>query len=307
MSINYGLKISTPNNDAQSQTDANLAFTSKYPSLKLIKSGDISVTTDGSGDGTNSVAHSLGFAPAYFAFQKTTAAWSLLDATTYANAYVSDPGIANQWGGDNHYKIHVYTDATNIYLQAKGAAASTTYTIHYLLFVDLAQDYTGADISVDNDWGFKVSRDGVDVLSAKQYQLSYSSRYKPIQYYDVNYKVTTLTLPIMYASPIDTSQEEGTYVDINHGLTYPPFFLAFFRSDTYNSTISFSVPYLGVNAADNWSNSVAGFCDATRVRIAFWRKSFWSAPSPDPTWVAETITLKVYIFTEDMSTSFTAG
>lgn len=303
MSIDYGLKISTPNNSVETQSDAALAFTSKYPSLKLIKSGDLSVTTDGSGNGTNQVAHNLGFAPAYFAFQKKTVQWTTLDASSYSNGYVSDPGIGNQWGGGYHHYLHVYTDGTNVYLQAKGAAVSTTYTIHYLLFMDLAESYSGNDVAVGNDYGFKVSRDGIDVRSAKQHQLSYSSRYKTIQYYDVSYKTTTLTLPIMYASPIDTPQEEGTYVDINHGLGYPPFFMAFFRRDV-GDAISFSVPFIGVNSStDDWDYGVASFCDATRVRISFWRKSTWGLFVEE--WPAETITIKVYIFTEDLSQSFT--
>jgi hypothetical protein len=299
---NYGLKISTPNQNVLTQTALNRAFTSDKPSLKLIEAGDLSVTTDGSGNGTNQVAHNLGFKPAFFAFQKKTVQWTTLDAASYSNSFVPDPGIANQWGGDYHHFLHVYTDGTNIYLQAKGAAASTTYTIHYLLFVDLAESYSGNDIEVDNDIGLKVSRSGIDVLKAKQHELAYSSRYKTIQYYDVNYKTTTLTLPIMYASPVDTSQQEGTYVDINHGLGYPPFFLAFFRRDV-GDAISFAVPFLGVNSStDVWDYGVAGFCDATRVRISFWRKSDWGLFVEN--WPAETITLKVYIFTEDLSQSF---
>jgi len=302
--MNYGLKISTPNSDVESQSDANLAFSSKYPSLKMIKSGDISVTTDGSGNGTNSVAHNLGFAPAYFAFHKATAQWTLLDGSSYANSYISDPGTVNQWGSDYHHTIHVYTDATNIYLQAKSAQASTTYTIHYLLFMDLAESYSGNDIVVDNDWGFKVSRDGIDVLEAKQHQLSYSSRYKAIQYYDVNFKVHTLTLPPMWSSVVDTQADEGTYVDINHGLGYPPFFLAFFRSTYINPTISLSVPFMGVSGIDVFAYGIASFCDATRIRISFWRESIYLlGPQPNFNY-EESVVIKVYIFTEDLSQSF---
>ena len=181
MSLSYGLKIGTPNNDALTQAVKDLAFTSQYPTLKMILSGDISVTTDGSGDGTTSVAHNLGFAPAYFAFQKRTVQWTTLDASSYANAYVPDPGTANQWGGDYHHMLHVYTDTTNIYLQAKGAAASTTYTIHYILFLDLSEAYTGADIASTGNIGLKISREGENVLTAKKYQLAYSSRCKSIQ------------------------------------------------------------------------------------------------------------------------------
>jgi hypothetical protein len=305
MPESYGIKISTPGNDPLTQAIKDLAFSSQYPSLKIIKSGDIEVTTDGSGNGTAYVTHGLSFAPAYFAFQKKTVQWTTLDASSYSNSFVPDPGTGNQWGGDNHQKLHVYTDSTKIYLQAKGAAASTTYYVHYILFIDIAESYTGNSISGIHDYGFKVSRQDSDVMTAKPYELGYSSRFKPLQYYDVNYKTTTLTLPIMFTSPYDTEQEEGTYVDIAHGLGYAPFFLAFFKRDI-GDPISFQAPYVGVNNADNFCYGVSGFCDATRVRLSFWRKSFWSSGSSDPNWAAETITLKVYIFTEDLGGSFDA-
>ena len=305
MALSYGLKIATPGSDVATQLAKDLAFTSQYPSLKIVKVGDISVTTDGSGNGTSSVDHNLGFTPAFFTFRSATAQWTTLDASSYANSYIPDPGIVNSWGGDYQYTLHTYTDSTKIYLQAKGAAASTTYTIHYVLLMDIAAIYSGADVPVNNNIGFKVSREGADVMEAKQYELAYSSRYKSLQYYDVNYKTTTLTLPIMFSSPIDTYTEEGTYADINHGLGYPPFFLAFFQSNITNTTRSVAVPYIGVNGQDVFSYAVSSFCDATRVRISFWRSSTFFAGSPSPNFnYEETVTVKVYIFTEDLTKTF---
>jgi hypothetical protein len=305
MSQNYGLKVSSRSNNVDTEIDKNLAFTSKFSTLKILKAGNLSVTTDGSGNGTAYYTHSLGFAPAYFASQKRTVQWSYLDSTSYSNAYVPDPGTANQWGSDYHHALHVYTDSTKIYLQAKNAQASTTYTIHYVLLIDKAQDYTGSDMSLVNDYGLKVSHPGIDVTQAKSFEMSYSTRFKSLQYYSENYKYQNLTLPTMWASLVDNPVEEGTYVDINHGLGYAPLFLAFFRSQSINTSYSIAVPYVGVNGQDLFSYGVGAFCDATRVRISFWRKSYLYLGSPSPNYnYDETITVKCYIFTEDLSLSY---
>ncbi len=303
--MNYGIKVSTTGVDVREQTDKNLSFTTKYGGMKILRSGTLSVTTDGSGNGTSSYAHNLGFAPAYIAYQKRTVQWTTLDASSYTNGYVPDPGTANQWGSDYHHTLHVYTDGTSIYLQAKGSQASTTYTIRYILFADLAQSYSGGDNLLNNDYGFKVAKQGYNVESAKQYQLGYSSQYKALQYYDVNYKTTTLTLPKVWASPVDTYADEGTYIDINHGLGYPPLFLSYFRSGSSNTTVSMSIPYIGVNSIDNFAYGVGAFCDATKVRISFWRASYFVTGSPNPNYnYNETITIKCHIFTEDLSKDF---
>lgn len=308
MALSYGLKIATPGSDVATQPVKDLAFTSQYPSLKIIKSGDISITTDGAGNGTVSVDHNLGFAPSYLSFRKATAQWTTLDASSHPNAYLPDIGIRNQWTDNYQFFLNMYTDATKVYVQAKDAQASTTYNLHYILFADLAQDYTGQDISVSGNVGFKVSREGIDVTEAKQYQLAYSSRYKALQYYDVNFSTYTLTLPIMFASPIDTEVEEGTYVDINHGLGYPPMYLSFFKSNYTDTTTYVSIPYQGLNPLDAVAYSVASFCDSTKIRLSFWRSSTFlynSFPYPNYDY-QESITIKVYIFTEDLSKSFNA-
>lgn len=301
--LDYGLKVSTPTNDVATQSDQDVAFSTKFSTLKIVKAGDISVTTDGSGNGTSSVTHSLGYAPAYFAYQKATADWSFMDASTYANAYIISPGANyDNWSDGYHHTLHVYTDSSKIYLQAYGAAPSTTYTIHYVLLLDLAQDYSGASTLFDKNIGFKVSKEGIDVNSAKPYELAFTSRCKSIQYYPENYKTETLSLPAMWASPVDTNPQEGTYVDFLHGLGYPPLFLAFF-STTGSYTDNTKIPYHAFNGVDVPSYFINAFCDSTRVRVSFYRSSMYTT-APDPTWAAETITVRCYIFTEDLSQSF---
>jgi len=306
MDYTHGLKAASVNEDVKTQADRYLAYTSTKPSLKILKTGDISVTTDGSGNGIESVEHGLGFAPSYFPFRKCTAQWTLLDASSYADSFVPDPGVANQWGGSYHHYLHMYTDRDNVYIQAKGAQPSTQYDFHYVLFLDPAESYDVSGISIPGNIGFKASRYGDDVKDTATHKLAWLSLCKSLQYYDVSYKETTLTLPLMYASPIDTSVEEGVYVDINHGLGYPPLFMPFFKSNLYGDTTeTLSAPHAGLNSTTDAMNyGISAFCDDTRIRLSFWRKSDWGVSLEY--WFQETVTLKCYVFTEDLTKTFSA-
>jgi len=293
MAVDYGIKVTKPGADISTVSDKDSVFSSKYSTLKIYLEGDISLTTNGSGNGSNSVAHNLGFAPAFLCFRKGTAQFTYLDVSSYANSFIPDPGNYSNWIANND-KLVSYTDDTNFYVQAYGAAASTTYNFRYYILVDLAQSFTGEDgVSPLEDYGIKISQTGYDVKTAKEYQLVYSSRYKALQYYDESYQTYNLTLPAMWASPIATSAQEGVYVDIAHGLGYPPVFLAFFNGK--------AIPYIDINSSNNPYYEVGGFCDATRVRLSFWRKSTWSSGAYDRKWSAETVTVKVFIFTKDLT------
>lgn len=307
---NAGVKIFDPDRPGTSvltQLPRHLKWLSGKSTLKIVKTGDIQVTTNGSGNGTTAVAHGLPWIPAYFHYRKMTVNWPLLDASSYANSFVPDPGQANQWGGDYHKFLHVYTDATNVYLQAKDAEPSTTYTVHYILLVDLAEEYSGDDLVLHNNVGIKFSKNSsIDVRTAKQFELSHSSAYKAIQYYDVNYKTTTLTLPPVFASSLDTFQEEGTYVDILHGLTFPPMFLGYADiSQGYVGRDAMIIPFAGIGPVDDIAYGVGAFCDATRVRLSFYRNSRYGFPGAQFL-NSETITLRCWIFTEDLTATFSA-
>ena len=89
----YGLKVSTPGTSVLTQIDKDILFSTKYSTLKINTSGFATVSTNGSGNGTTTVAHNLGYAPAFIAFQKTTASFSFLGTTTYPNAYVPDSSL----------------------------------------------------------------------------------------------------------------------------------------------------------------------------------------------------------------------
>lgn len=304
---NYGIKIGS---NVLTDTDLALDDTSKYSSLKFFKWGNAQFTTNGSGVGSTSITHGLGYAPMSIVFRKFTAQWSspdnILPTTSYANSF-GHIGAANYYGGNNgaiDIDFDVTVDDDKLYISDSGngsLAASTTYYFRYYILVDLSQAFTSAsNISLTGDYGYKVSKPGKDVLTADEYDMASSSKYKSVQFYSNHVVSTTLTLPVMFSSIYDTYVEEATYVDFNHSLGYQPFFLAYF-GDSPNTYLT-GIPYYSENGIDTPNFSVSGFCDSSKVRIYFWRSSQYFGGVQD-TWPAQTITVKCIIFTENLAGS----
>lgn len=299
--MDYGIKVTKPGQDVATVTDKDAVFSTKFSTLKIYLSGTVTLTTDGSGNGSASVTHNLGFAPAFYVFRKGTAQYTFLDASSYSNAFVPETNIQSIWIPG---KFEIYSNTTQLVINASGQSAGTTYTFKYYILVDLAGDFSGNDnVNHQFDYGFKVSKEGYDVNTAKEYQLAYSSLYKSLQYFDENYQVQELTLPLMFADLEEQSVYSGTYVDINHGLGYPPFFLAFaedFADSGYNVLVPAAIGYDTVAAPESYE-SVEGFSDSTRIRLS-WVRHSQSDSDGDlaTTFAAKTITIKCFIFTENL-------
>lgn len=68
----YGIKVAKPGKDVTTATDADLAFSSAFDSLKVVKTGDISFVYDDTNTLTPqaSLVHGLGFVPVGFVYIK---------------------------------------------------------------------------------------------------------------------------------------------------------------------------------------------------------------------------------------------
>lgn len=302
---NYGIKIGLPGQDVRTAEDKDIAFSSKYNTLKIFKSGTASVTTNGSGNGSVDVGHGLGFSPGFFVWRKGTASWQSenagdIDSSSYANAYFPNPGCPNNWIA-YHERSLCYSDNQNLTIEMDQAGASTTYNFGYYIFADLAEAYNNESQKGTNDYGIRIATPGKNALEQKDFQLGFSSRFRALQYNLVKSGTTTLTLPAIYGSQVtDPSPEEACYAEITHGLGYPPFFLAYFKS---GSGSAYEIPYaeksplidLGydytIKVIDSW-------CDSTRIRFSFLRRAYFDS---DDSWSEETITIKYLIFNEDLS------
>lgn len=298
----YGIKVSAPGDDVKTALDKDLMFHSNYGALKIFDKGTLSFTTDSNGDAIASVNHNLGYAPAFFMFRKATAQNTLMsDSAEYTNAYFPVAGFDEYVKDDSlHHGLHAYCDDTKVYIHASDAKASTAMEFVYILLVDQSQEFSAADgITLDQDYGFRISKEGFDVQSAKEYQMAFSSKYKILQYYEVSKKISSLTFDEIFASAVDTFIEQGSYVDFTHGLGYPPLFIAFAQATESTDGDLQKLPYSQNYSAGVPNTIISGFADATRVRLYWYRNSEYGfTPLVRPN---ETLDLKIYIFTEDLS------
>lgn len=307
MAESYGIKVAPAGFDVKTVTDVNSRFTSKFRYMKVYKWDTVTFTTDGSGDYTKEIAHDLGFAPAFDVFVKGTASFPFLTATTYSNSWFPIGG-SNRWFDQNEAGgLFAYSDVNKLYIQAKGVFKGETITVKYYLLVDPIQEFTSSsNIAMTGDYGMKISETGHEVRTADEYNMLFSTKYKSLQYFKESIKEETLTLPEMWASYVDQEVEEATYVDFTHGLGYAPYFQAYFIP---TGSVLREIPYSenGVIYDSGYFSDtifeVSAWCDATRIRVTFWRKSSWIAPDweVNQAFSEQTITVRVVPFAENLA------
>lgn len=300
----YGFKIADAGGDVKTEDDELLYFSSKFHSLKIYQTGTLEVTTNGSGNGTTDATHGLSFAPAFKAY------------VVGGSNYYQEPGSCNSTFGQYFDNIHVYTDTTKIYLQVASGQASTTYTAKYMIFGDLAQTFTSTSITLPEDYGLKVSKAGEDVKEAELYNLTFTSSLKNIKFDPA--KVGSFTMSLSGINCDASPNTQSTATNVAHGLGYPPFYLAWFK--TTNSSVYFvantdriTIPWFVASSTTDapiWE--LSSYCNATNVTFTFAREaSCVSSGMPPPigsdcdiecvNWGAETVTVYYYIFREDVS------
>jgi hypothetical protein len=282
----------------------NLIFSSKYNTLKVLAKNTTTVSTNGSGNGTTQIAHNLGYAPAFYVYRKGTATWQNENTAspynaTHTNSYFPATGMWNSWVSKSDL-FEVYSDSTYLYIQAISATANTTYDFMYFVFSDLAQSFNESSILGNQDVGIKISQSGNDVLdSEKPFKMGFSTRFRSLKYIPEKSSTTSLSLPLIFSSFADQSAEEAVFVDINHGLGYPPFFLAYFTGSTFSDALEVGVGFPLTDIGHPFYE-VSSFVDATKIRITFFRRASYFVGSNE-TLTAETINIKYLIFDEDLS------
>ena len=294
-----GIKVSKAGEDVLTAADEKLIYSSAFNTLKVFAKGSLNLPVSGAGDGIVSVAHNLGFAPAFKAFIASPA------------KYVPDPGTVNlAWGWDFN-RLHVYTDDTYLYFQADNAFPNRTYVLKYYIFADLAQTFAGSSVALTEDYGIKMSQPGFNVKTARLYELSYSSSFPALKFDDTLVGDHLLSLAAINCT--DAPNDQNTSVSIAHGLGYQPFFLCGFKTD--DSTIYSPAPaahrfllpwsvHSPTTDAAVWS--VEAYCTATHVvfnwyRLASCVTAFLPCDLECINWGAGLTRIHYYIFREDLS------
>lgn len=301
---NFGIKHGT---NLNTNTDLQLKLTTKYSTLKLYRQIAAEFTTDGSAEGEVSVSHGLNYTPIVQVWGKHTSQFTFLSSISYSNTYslIDSVNSYRPYGtgitySTNDEEVTIRTVAVGGL--GGGALPSTHYEFIVLIFVDLSDTYSGASgLTLSNDVGFKVSKDGVNVFTGEEYEMSYSSKYRAMQYYEGHIVTSSLTLPKMWGSIYDTFVQEATYVDFVHPLNYPPLFSVF--SDLGGSEI-YELPYTDIYPSGltyKGLSEISGWCDANRIRILFNRWSESLSGALGYQFDATTINIYLIIYAIDLS------
>lgn len=109
--MDYGIKVSRPGFDVKTATPAQLAFSSKYQTLKVHSqhSGEIKDSTGR----TITIAHGLGYKPMFVVHGEVYP--SDLPDTFFLAPY-TEGGVYPLWASQTH--LYAYADNTNIYIKA---------------------------------------------------------------------------------------------------------------------------------------------------------------------------------------------
>lgn len=192
--MGYGIKVSEIGYDVNTADDKNLSMKSGMTLLKVYDQGNISLNSAEFG---NTVAHSLGYIPQYLVFVKDS-------GTVYlSHGYFGLLSLANAIAKINITTLYVYQTAV-------GAVA------FYYVFYEPVDTGTAPSIDTDNNYGIKVSKDGVDVKNANILQQTFNSEKN--------------SLKIINDGTSSITTSSGT-ITIPHGLAFIPGFLVFFEVD----------------------------------------------------------------------------
>ncbi len=146
----YGIKISKPFYDAQQSGDADMLFSSAWPSIAVAKEVEIPA-------GTTSYAHNLGFPPFPSAWQKSYQPLTPTYSQEAPNAWTRIGTLYNDLSVDeNNVYFPSHTDITHIKLY--NIDISTQQSYRFVRPSAVRKTY-------DPNFGIRVAKEGEDINS----------------------------------------------------------------------------------------------------------------------------------------------
>ena len=237
-----GFNLSQNNIDVLSATDKQMVMTSKLNSIKIVNSGLLQHTQLGASE-TISIPHSLSYIPGYMFF-------------------VKNPGETDRWYGsvgespdiDRWWDLGSDTTDLSIFLDG---VASDPWEIKYFFFADEGTTGLGTGNITPQDSGIKISQPGVNVKSANDSELVFSSKMEAVKIIEIIDQTITYT-----TSPARAE------VEIDHNLGFTPAFYGMVEMpfatgvDPPFGTKYYTIPFMQVGTTE------VG-CWATATKIGF--------------------------------------
>jgi len=223
---NYGIKISKEGYDVKTATPSQLIYSSKWSNFKIYTTLDCTVTLTGTQqEGTNTVANPLPYPPVFFPYVQSSTIPNKWRPALMGGS-VSMPDDYN-WGGVAVF-YNLNQNLFDCYISHIGTG-TRTFTFKIILFVDQFSGTPQTLPSIDN-FGIKIAKEGVSVLTAKDSELSMTSKYS--------------NLTVALSNSVSVT-DRG---DITHNLGYVPIYLVWFNptGDSVYGDAYFITPTSGI-------------------------------------------------------------
>lgn len=202
------LRIAKPGGNIDTDLSKDLAFDSDFSCFNVIQETNVQMTTNGSGVGSVTYTHSLGYIPMY-------QVWIKEKGSVYLN---------NMWAllSQSASGSIAYATTTTIEIFADFALESTTYDYHIIIFGN-TPDNVSASGNNNISGTMKIAKPGVDLETATDIrQLAFQSGKHTLKYDDENSGTTSITV----------SAGSSNYIDISHNIGYVPLVFVKDVSDT---------------------------------------------------------------------------
>lgn len=123
MAQEYGAKVSKPGYDVKTATPDQLVYSSKYNTLRVFASGSGSINLSSGNIGVVTIAHNLGYRPAFAFYSEIITADGNYRLMPYTFPIGGDAGVIP------------YIDNTNLKIRYGANHVSSNTTIHYRYFI----------------------------------------------------------------------------------------------------------------------------------------------------------------------------
>lgn len=236
----YGLKISQPFYDATTAADANLIFSSSWPTLPIAAEATFTNSLfGGTSDFSNfnlTYAHGLPFAP-------FSIAWSTVNSTGKTGRYL------------------IPFDGTYAYLQPSTSLTSIHVTCYNInMAVDVEYPYlktSGSKALYDKNFGIKIPKSGKEITSTDMRDFILHSRCQSPQILAVKTQVSSIlsasgggTRDIIYTPPVNTPLWAFGYQLVGTKYSFANYYSSatprLFVDANSNGTYSYRLNYSGL-------------------------------------------------------------
>ncbi|MCR4306244.1 MAG: hypothetical protein NUV73_04135 [Candidatus Daviesbacteria bacterium] len=126
--MDYGMKVSKPGFDVKTAADKDLVFSSKFDTFKVHSTGIGSFTANGALQ-TATIAHTLGYLPAFFVFSEVHAGFG--EPTTGDFYMMPHSPPASTGGSLVTDTIIASIDASNLYIRLGSLVVASGKVINY--------------------------------------------------------------------------------------------------------------------------------------------------------------------------------